>query len=248
MREGPDYEPAGPRPPWTAIRVRCARFKPPTYCSARSGSPQNLVAGSIWSDWRAPTGASDARYAGRGAGALHRARALRRAALRPGLKLLTCSRRRSTCSSAITAWCAGASSAVCSWRARGATVGHLQPTSAGCRTLVACARDCTRRGRGRQLLPRDRFRAGPLALRRHAVAHPRARHARLPCARSRDWRRRAGRFEESAVATADDAAAADDRREERAAAPRGAARVRASARAGQGRRTARGASRGRGAR
>ena len=36
------------------------------------------------------------------------------------------------------------------------------------------------RGRGRELLPRDRLAPGPLALRPDAVAHPRRRHAGLP--------------------------------------------------------------------
>ena len=52
-----------------------------------------------------------------------------------------------------------------------------------------------RRGRGRELLPGDRDLHRALGLRQHAVAHPRAGHARLPAlagqARARGVRRRA---------------------------------------------------------
>ena len=72
--------------------------------------------------------------------------------------------------------------------------GYLEIDVRRCPADEPGLREGPRRGRGRELLPRAGDLGGALVLRQHAVAHPRARHARVPAlaraARARGVRRR----------------------------------------------------------
>ena len=72
--------------------------------------------------------------------------------------------------------------------------GYLEIDVTPLRRARARARAAARRGRDRLVLSRDRVPDRALGLRQHAVAHPRARHPRLPAlareARARGVRRR----------------------------------------------------------
>ena len=105
----------------------------------------------------------------------------RRRVHRAGRSCCCASTRRSTRWTTSTGSCAGGSATACSSppRATRATA-TSRSTCTRCPADDAWPRAAARRGRDRVVLSRDRVPDRALGLREHAVAHPRAGHARLP--------------------------------------------------------------------